>query len=98
MLKEFCVPLPTLTKREPLTLRFPLSLKDDLLKRTKTAAAGDRLQAAAGEVMSTLFGDAATRKVSTQQEAPVFEMEIHELSGIFTEIAFNPNRDIVEDR
>jgi len=42
ILKEFCVPLPTLTKREPLTLRFPLSIKDDLLKRTKTAA-GERL-------------------------------------------------------
>ncbi len=29
---------------------------------------------------------------------PYFEVEILELSGLLTDVAFNPNRDIVEDR
>jgi hypothetical protein len=29
---------------------------------------------------------------------PYFEVELAELTGILTQVAFNPNRDIVEDR
>jgi hypothetical protein len=29
---------------------------------------------------------------------PTFEVDVTELSGVMTQIAFNPNRDVVEDR
>lgn len=77
VLKEFSVPLPCLTKQDSLTLRFPLSLKDDFRK------------------VKILAETTTPQKDSLP---PVFEMEIVELSNLLTNFAFNPNRDIEEDR
>ena len=38
------------------------------------------------------------KKAIPTSYAPSFEIEINELSGILTQVGFNPNRDIEEDR
>jgi hypothetical protein len=55
----------------------------------------EKITATAENVLNFL---GVTNKKSNEDQKPTFEIEVSELSSMFTPIAFNPNRDVVEDR
>ena len=84
-----------MTKEDTLILRFPLSIKEDFKKVKITEPSTSKLTAAT-ETLMTMLGASEQQKKEIMQ--PVFEMEVYDLSNLLTNVAFNPNRDIEEDR
>lgn len=87
VIKEYHVPVPSLTQRENLPIKFYLNPLEDF-KKLKIAGP-------ASENFLKFFGMGEKKK---ELPRPYFEVEVMELSGLLTQVAFNPNRDIVEDR
>lgn len=87
IIKEYHIPVPTLNKRESLPIKFYLNPKEDFKKL--------KMSGATAENVLNFFGMGDKKK---ELPRPYFEVEIQELSGLLTDVAFNPNRDIVEDR
>lgn len=79
--------MPSLTKREALPIKFYLNPKDDFKKV--------KIVGSTAENVLNFIGMGDKKK---ELPRPYFEVEILELSGLLTDVAFNPNRDIVEDR
>ncbi len=79
--------MPSLTQRENLPIKFYLNPLEDF-KKLKIAGP-------ASENFLKFFGMGEKKK---ELPRPYFEVEVMELSGLLTQVAFNPNRDIVEDR
>lgn len=81
-------------------MKYPLNAKEDF-KKAKIAPDASRIQQAAENMVNNMlsqFDKGNLAKKTEVQLNPVFEIEISELSGLMTHIAFNPNREVIEDR
>ena len=87
--------MPCLQQRETLPLKFTLNPKEDFKKIKMTEK--EKLTAATENVLSILGINPDSRKAQEPQN-PCFELEVTEISGLLTQVSFNPNRDVVEDR
>ncbi len=86
--------MPCLQQRETLPLKFNLNPKEDFKKIKMTEK--EKLTAATENVL-TILGIGDSKKAQEPQN-PTFELEVTEISGMLTQVSFNPNRDVVEDR